>query len=76
MVSVQNFRQHNQSQSGMGFGFDETVKQEAQQMGQHSFQCLVSTLTINEKHCCYTFPLTSMHRKSEAAENPTKSRQI
>jgi hypothetical protein len=33
MVSVKNFRQHNQFQIGMGFGFDETMKQKAQQIG-------------------------------------------
>jgi hypothetical protein len=27
MVSVQNFREHNQFQTGMGFGFDETMKE-------------------------------------------------
>jgi hypothetical protein len=36
MVSVHYFRQHNQSQIGMGFGVDETVKQEALPIDQLS----------------------------------------
>jgi hypothetical protein len=36
MVSVQNFRQHNESQSGIGFGFDETRKQKVKPTSQQS----------------------------------------
>ena len=33
MVSVQNFRHNNESQIGIGFGFDEMLKQVARQIG-------------------------------------------
>jgi len=33
MVSVQNFWHHNQFQIGIGFGFDETLKQKANPTG-------------------------------------------
>jgi len=33
MVSVQNFWQQHQFQTGISFGFDETLKQKARQIG-------------------------------------------
>jgi hypothetical protein len=34
MVSVQKIWQHNQSQTGISFGFEETMKQKARPIGK------------------------------------------
>jgi hypothetical protein len=60
MVSLQNIRQHHQSQTGMSFGFDETLKQKARQIGAkwcQSYNCwYVDYNKENHQNITSTFP--------------------
>ena len=62
MVSVQNIRQQNQSQTGIYIGFDETLKLKTQQIVQQNNQCLTYTLAIKERYC-YAFPIYAITLK-------------
>ena len=60
MVSVQNIRQHNQSQTGINFGFDETLKQKARQISarwNQTYKCwYVNHNTQSFQKITITFP--------------------
>lgn len=60
MVSVQNIWQHNQFQNGISFGFDETLKQKARQIGarrSQTYKCrYVDYYKENYQNITSTFP--------------------
>jgi hypothetical protein len=75
MVSLQNIRQHHQSQTGKGFGFDETMKLKALPIDDtksQTYKCwYVDYNKENYQNITNTFPdIEILHDTSKKPETP------